>query len=144
MSMRILIVCLSSFNAQIRINNLFMALKDNIQKGRQGELLAKEYLEKNHYRIVETNWHYSKNAEIDIIAEDNGVLVFVEVKTRTSLAFGHPFEAITPAKINKIYSAILAYLETCGKKYKSYRFDGIAVIGLNNPQIEHLKNLGRD
>ena len=46
-------------------------------------------------------------------------------------------------KINKINSAILAYLSINDKKYDSYRFDGIAVIGLKNPTIEHIKNLGQ-
>ena len=89
------------------------------------------------------NWHYSKNAEIDIIAEDNGCLVFVEVKTRTSLNYGHPFESITQNKISKINSAILAYLSIIDKKYKTYRFDGIAIVGLKNPTIEHIKDLGQ-
>ncbi len=120
-----------------------MSLKNNIQKGRLGEDIAKQYLQTLKYKIVEMNWHYSKNAEIDIIAEDKDTLVFVEVKTRTSLKFGHPFEAINLNKINKIHSAILAYLSSCDKHYKTYRFDGIAIIGLENPKIEHIKNLGQ-
>lgn len=120
-----------------------MALKDNIAKGKLGEALAKDYLISQGYKIIETNWHYSKNAEIDIIAKDKGTLVFVEVKTRTSLAFGHPFEAITQTKIRKIKTAIIAYLNSSETRYKSYRFDGIAVIGLEYPKIEHIKNLGQ-
>lgn len=120
-----------------------MSLKDNVEKGRIGEDIAKEYLQKLGYKIIDMNWHYSKNAEIDIVAEDRKTLVFIEVKTRASLNFGHPFEAITQAKINKINSAILAYLSINDKKYESYRFDGIAIIGLKNPIIEHIKNLGQ-
>ena len=120
-----------------------MSLKFNAQKGKQGENIARDYLEKLGYKIIEQNWHYSKNAEIDIIASDNGTLVFVEVKTRTNLNYGHPFEAITQTKIQKIHKAILGYLNNCDKKYNGFRFDGIAVIGLNNPKIEHLKNLGQ-
>lgn len=120
-----------------------MVIKNNIATGKSGEALAKNYLVKLGYEIIETNWHYSKNGEIDIIASDNGTLVFVEVKTRTNLNYGHPFEAITRSKIQKIYKAISGYLNTCGKKYNGFRFDGIAVIGLNNPKIEHLKNLGQ-
>ena len=120
-----------------------MALKNNIETGRLGEDIAKNYLQSEGCNIIETNWHYSKNAEIDIIAEKDNILIFVEVKTRSSLSFGHPFEAITPHKINKVHLAIKAYLNTCKKKYKSYRLDGIAVIGLKNPKIEHIKNLGQ-
>ncbi len=120
-----------------------MSLKFNAQKGRQGENIARDYLEKLGYKIIEQNWHYSKNAEIDIIAVDNNTLVFVEVKTRTNLNYGHPFEAITQNKINKIYTAISGYFNNCEKRYKSFRLDGIAIIGLNNPKIEHIKNLGQ-
>ena len=120
-----------------------MNLKNNIQTGRQGENIAKEYIEKCGMKVIDTNWHYSKNAEIDIIAEDKDTIVFVEVKTRTSLNFGHPFEAISGEKIEKINNAALAYLKLCKKTYKNYRFDGIAIIGLKNPKIEHLKNIGQ-
>ncbi len=120
-----------------------MSFKDNFIKGRHGEDIAKEYLRNNGYKIIECNWHYSKNAEIDIIAEDKNTLVFVEVKTRTNLNYGHPFEAINPLKIKKIYTAIFAYLKQSNQKYKSYRFDGIAIIGLKNPTIEHIKNIGQ-
>lgn len=118
-------------------------MNKNIITGRLGEETASKYLEEKGYKIIERNWHYSKNAEIDIIAEDKGEIVFVEVKTRTTLNYGHPFEAVNTAKIQKIYKAILAYLNQTDKKYKSYRFDGIAIIGTKNPSIEHLKNIGR-
>ena len=120
-----------------------MNLKENVLKGRCGENIAQEYIKKCGMKIIETNWHYSKNAEIDIIAEDKNTLVFIEVKTRTSLNFGHPFEAITQDKINKINMAILAYIKNCDKKYKNYRFDGIAVIGIKTPKVEHIKNIGQ-
>lgn len=118
-------------------------LKNNIIKGRQGEEKACDYLISMGYKIIERNWHYSKNAEIDIIAEYKGTLIFVEVKTRTNLNYGHPFESITHTKIQKIHKAILAYINKSKIKYKSFRFDGIAIIGLQNPKIEHLKNLGQ-
>lgn len=120
-----------------------MSLKENFKKGKKGEDIAQKYLQSLGYKILETNWHYSKNAEIDIIAQDKETLVFVEVKTRTSLNYGHPFEAITKNKIQKINSAILAYLQRSIKNYNSYRFDGIAIVGLKNPTIEHVKNLGQ-
>ena len=120
-----------------------MNLQDNINKGKQSEAIAKEYLIKSGYKILDLNWHYSKNAEIDIIAEEKDTIVFVEVKTRTSLNYGHPFEAISKEKIDKINQAILAYLKLIDKQYKQYRIDGIAVIGLKNPKIEHLQNIGQ-
>lgn len=118
-------------------------MRTNIEKGRQGESLAIEYIKKLGYKIVEKNWHYSRNAEIDIIAEDKDTLVFIEVKTRTNLNYGHPFEAIDKTKLDKIQTAILGYLSNLTKKYKATRIDGIAIIGLNNPKIEHLKDIGQ-
>ena len=116
---------------------------NNISKGKFGENIAVDYLKQNGYKIVSTNWHYSKNAEIDIIAEENkNTLVFVEVKTRTTLNYGHPFEAIDKRKIEKIHIAILGYLGIIDKKYSSYRIDGIAITGLDSPVIEHIKNIG--
>lgn len=114
---------------------------NNIQKGKLGETIACEYLKKHGYKIITKNWHYSKNAEIDIVAEDNSTLVFIEVKTRKSLDYGHPFEAIDRKKLEKIHLAILGYLASLNKKYKSYRLDGIAITGLESPVIEHIKNI---
>ena len=71
------------------------------------------------------------------------MLIFVEVKTRTNLNFGHPFESITHTKIQKIHKAIYGYLKENSKRYKSFRFDGIAIIGLKNPIVEHIENLGQ-
>lgn len=116
---------------------------NNIITGRKGEETACNYLISLGYKIIDRNWHYSRNAEIDIIAEDKGILVFVEVKTRTTLNYGHPFESINYMKLQKIHKAILGYISKSKIKYKSYRFDGIAIIGLQNPKIEHIKNLGQ-
>ena len=66
--------------------------------GALGEALAVEFLQKNKYKIVERNWRFKK-AEIDIIAQKSGVLVVVEVKTRSSIAFGLPQDFVKPKKI---------------------------------------------
>ena len=120
-----------------------MNLKENTKKGKIGENIAENYLKKCGYKIIEKNWHYSKNAEIDIIALEGEILVFVEVKTRTTLSFGHPFEAINTLKLRKLYTAIYGYINNSKNKYKSFRIDGIAVIGLKQPKIEHIKNIGQ-
>lgn len=121
-----------------------MVTSKNILLGKAGENLAKEYLMALGFEIIDMNWHYSKNSEIDIIAKDKNTLVFIEVKTRSTLSFGHPFEAIDQRKIKKIYIAALAYLEQTKIDYKNYRIDAVSVIGLKNPQIEHIKNIGLD
>lgn len=121
-----------------------MGNSKNIKIGSTGEKIASDYLVKCGYKILDTNWHYSRNSEIDIIALDKKTLVFVEVKTRTSTAFGHPLEAITQIKVKKIYMAALAYLEETKADYKNYRIDAISIIGINSPKIEHIKNIGID
>lgn len=89
---------------------------------------------------MDRNVHFSRNCEIDIIAKDKNTVVFVEVKTRKTLNYGHPFEAITQQKLSKIITGIYTYLQQ--NNIKNYRIDGIAVIGLEKPQISHLKNIG--
>ena len=108
--------------------------------GQKGEDTAAEYLVKQGYKIIARNVHFSRNCEIDIIAQEKDTTVFVEVKTRSTLNFGHPFEAINQQKIQKIHIGILNYIKQ--NNIKKYRIDGIAVIGIKNPTIEHLKNLG--
>lgn len=120
-----------------------MSIKNNILTGKKGEDIATKFLEKKGYKIIERNWHYSKNAEIDIIAEFKNEIVFIEVKTRTNMNFGHPFESINKTKIQKIHKAIYGYIKQTKKDYKSFRFDGIAIIGLSSPIIEHIENLGQ-
>ena len=61
--------------------------------GKEGELIAFMFLQKESFHILKTNWRYQK-AEVDIIAQKDGFLVFVEVKTRSSKKFGKPEEAI--------------------------------------------------
>ena len=73
-----------------------MAAKDAL--GRRGEAIAARHLEAAGLVIVERNWRCT-HGEIDIVARDGGDLVFVEVKTRSSVEYGHPLEAITPIKL---------------------------------------------
>lgn len=74
--------------------------------GKSGEDQAARYLLSSGFRILERNWRGS-SGEIDIIAlvagEDRSEIVFVEVKTRSSLRFGDPFDAITPEKYRRIF-----------------------------------------
>ncbi len=109
--------------------------------GNIGEDLACEYLKKLGYKILDRNYHYSKNAEIDVIALDKDCVVFVEVKTRTNMNFGHPFEAINRQKLQKIRSAAIKYMTENEIDSKSCRIDGIAIVGLESPTVEHIKNL---
>lgn len=112
----------------------------NISIGKNGEEIAKKYLEKQGYKILETNRHFSKFSEIDIIAKDKATLVFVEVKTRKTNLCGHPLEAITKTKYNHIRQGLLIYLQE-NPQYKKYRIDAISVLLKPELKIEHLKNI---
>lgn len=114
---------------------------NNFIVGRKGEDIAVEYLKKNGYKILERNKHFSKNCEIDIIAIKKKNIVFVEVKTRTTNAFGHPFEAINKLKYNSLKMGVFSYLKENKFKDCSFQIDAISVILEPEIQIEHLKNI---
>ncbi len=103
---------------------IFMARHNEI--GKLGEKMAKSYLVERGYDILETNWTFGK-AELDIIAQLDGVMVFVEVKTREFRRFGYPEESVTPKKIQLIYEASSEYMGRL--KYEGeIRFDIISII----------------
>lgn len=89
--------------------------------------MALTFLQKNGYRILETNFRH-KSGEIDIIAKDKGILCFVEVKTRRSLDFGLPQESITAAKQKQIAKAALFYLSRNNLLEANARFDVVSVL----------------
>jgi putative endonuclease len=111
--------------------------------GKLGEDLAVRHLKRNRYRIVERNFR-SKFGEIDIVALENGDLVFVEVKTRWSQSFGPPEEAITPWKIRRIIKAAQYFKLLHPELPDSLRLDA-AVIDLTLEgklkRVEILKNI---
>ncbi len=112
----------------------------NIITGRRGETIAKGYLEKQGYKILETNKRFSKLCEIDIIALNKDTLVFVEVKTRSSDRFGAPEEAITKTKYNNIKTGVFSYLRE-NPQYKKYRIDVVSIILNPTIEIKHFKNV---
>lgn len=116
-------------------------MNKNKEIGAKGELLAKEYLEKLGYTIVETNKRFSRFCEIDIIAKEKDTLVFAEVKTRSSEICGSPFEAITKAKYENIKTGLYSYLQETKIKYKKFRIDAISIVLKPTLKINHLKNL---
>ena len=112
---------------------------DKKSLGKKGEELAKDYLIKKGYKILETNKHFSRYCEADIIAEEKGSLVFVEVKTRSNNNLGTPFEAITKTKYQHLKTGLFTYLQE-NPKYKKFRIDAIAIT-IEPFKIEHLKNI---
>ena len=94
--------------------------------GRRGELIAREYLENLGYKIVKINWKYGR-AEVDIIANQQGVIVFVEVKTRTSIDYGMPEEFVSPKQERQLEYASSGYIEMTNHQGE-IRFDIIAIV----------------
>jgi putative endonuclease len=94
--------------------------------GKWGEERAVEFLRRAGYEILETNWRFSK-AEVDIIAQDGEVLVFVEVKTRSDDFFGRPEVFVSAKKETFLAKAASHYMDKIGH-HNEIRFDVISLI----------------
>ncbi|QNL21903.1 YraN family protein [Hyphobacterium sp. CCMP332] len=107
--------------------------------GDRGEDLAVQYLNAGGYKILEQKYRF-KRSEIDIIAEKEEFIVFVEVKTRKSKYYGYPEAFVDSKKAEMIHLAAEEYLD--GKPLdKPIRFDIISIIDKGSSQkIEHFKD----
>lgn len=105
------------------------------QTGAAYEEKAANYLMSQGFRILERNF-YTHFGEIDLIAEEGDILVFVEVKYRRDLKNGYPQEAVTPAKRRKIVRSAQYYLYRTRREDCICRFDVIAIVG---EEITHIK-----
>lgn len=107
--------------------------------GRLGEKAVINYLQEHNYSILESNWFFDKY-EIDIIAENEEWIVFVEVKTRASDIWGNPEDAISESKIRRIVESAEHYI-TEKDINKSVRFDVAAVIISNGlTKIDYIED----
>lgn len=108
---------------QLNIEQFFMA--EHNELGKFGEEMAVEFLRKNGYTILETNWTFQK-AEIDILAQKENILAVVEVKTRSTLEFGLPQDFVKSKKIQLLVKAVDAFVNERNLDIE-VRFDIIAV-----------------
>ena len=110
------------------------------KKGNEGEDLARIYLAQKGYKIRHCNWQYG-HKELDIVAEHDGMLIVVEVKSRTSTIFENPEDAVSDRKIRMIVDATQGYMETYDISME-VRFDVITVLFHKNgaPIIEHFED----
>ncbi|MBK5246056.1 MAG: YraN family protein [Peptostreptococcaceae bacterium] len=109
--------------------------------GEKGELLAKFYLEKKGYTILEQNFR-TRYGEIDIIAKFQGEIIFFEVKTRSSMDYGLPCEAVNKSKQRKIHGVANFYLLTAGCDCSKCRIDIIEILIINKkPFIRQISNV---
>ncbi len=100
-------------------------MQSNIDKGKKGEDIAADLLVGKGYLVVERNYRYLRS-EVDIIAVDGEVCVFVEVKYREGISYGHPEEAVTTHKLEMIATAAEEYWHL-HPEYKFIRYDIIAI-----------------
>ena len=110
--------------------------------GKLGEDTAVQYLQGNGYRILERNFR-TRYGEVDIIAQKDGCLVFVEVRAKASREFGLPEESLTRAKKEHLVSAAEAYLQELGLQDIPWRIDLVSVdvgpLGKVN-DVRHFEN----
>lgn len=112
---------------------------NNTTVGKLGEKLAREYLIKNNYKILETNFTIP-TGEIDIIAQVDNIIVFVEVKTRKTLKYGRPAEAVNYRKMQKIIKVAQHYIAYRSSANNQYRFDVVEVLLNERVKINHIED----
>ena len=102
--------------------------QERLHFGKQGEKAAVKFLKKRGYRIIEKNYR-NKSGEIDIVAEHDQVLVFVEVKSRTDTEYGEPLESVTPHKQRKIGQVAKGFMVQHRIENRDCRFDVVGIKG---------------
>jgi len=118
---------------------LLMSQKQFI--GKYGEDIAAKYLQDRGYQILDRNWRCGLG-EIDLIAKDKNRLVFVEVKTRNGVGYGHPFEAITATKVSRMRKLVAQWCIQNQQTGVKVRLDAIAIlIRSGRVAVEHLKQV---
>ena len=117
---------------------------NNREIGVLGEQIACEYLSKNSYNIIEKNYRFKKYGEIDVIADNDGCVCFIEIKSRTSTLFGLPCEAVTLKKQQKIKSLAQIFIKQHNLYASTFRFDVVEVFLTRNTfslkEINLIKN----
>ena len=113
----------------------------NAGLGSRGEALAVAFLQRSGLEIIAQNFR-CKGGEVDIVAKDGDTIVFVEVKTRSNLAYGAPQLAVTPFKQRQISKAALTWLAANRRHDAPARFDVIAIVVESRycHQLEHIRN----
>lgn len=114
-------------------------MKNNKEKGALGEDIAVKYLMSKGYSIIDRNYRTSIG-EIDIIAIKDNVLVFIEVKARTNLNYGYPYEAVNWKKQEKIIKSSYIYIKYKNLYKYQIRYDIIQVYLQKKPKINHIEN----
>lgn len=125
----------------MKLGDDLLSLFSRSDLGSKGEKIAADFLRKKGYTIVCKNFR-CRSGEVDIIARQGGVLVFVEVKTRRSASFGSPAAAVTPRKQQQIAKAALEYLARENLFDTEARFDVVSILVAadEEPRIELIQD----
>jgi len=116
-------------------------MPNTIEIGNEGEKIAENYLQELGYKIIKRKFHFGRIGEIDLIAKDDEVIVFVEVKARKSTEYGSGLEAITPTKRRNLVNVARGYLYVNNIENTYTRFDVISIdLSKKPPKIEHIIN----
>lgn len=114
-------------------------MTEKIKTGNEGEELAAQFLQRKGYEIIARNFRH-KRSEIDLIVSKDNWLVFVEVKTRSNIAFGFPEQFVDRRKVNKILEGALYYMELVDWQ-GNVRYDIVSVhLGTHLPDIVHIED----
>ena len=106
------------------------------------EILAIEYLQKHDYSIRDTNFKFGRFWEIDVIAEKEERVYFIEVKYRSHLWYGYPEEAIVPQKLRKCLKTMQYYCKKYRLDFENIQFDVIAIMKKETcHQVTHYRNI---
>ena len=107
--------------------------------GKKGEDMAQAYLQEKGYRLLERSYR-CKFGEADLIMQQGNTVVFIEVKTRSSMRFGTPQEAVNARKQEKLARVAQSYLRERGLENAPARFDVVAVLGR---EVRHIPDAFR-
>jgi len=111
------------------------------QKGKVSEQIAENFLFEKGYEIIKRNFQWGKLGEIDIVAKDKNILVFVEVKSCTTKLYGDPLFFVTPQKARQLQKVAQGYLYVNKITDQDCRFDIVAIDFSEKPYvITHLEN----
>lgn len=105
------------------------------QTGITGEAMAVKHLIEKGFAVLQQNWRHA-HWEVDIIAANDGILHFIEVKTRRTKKFGHPEESVSKKKIQNLINAAEEYLYQ-QPQWKRIQFDILSITILKNEPVEY-------
>ena len=108
--------------------------------GALGELVAERYLRGKGWRVLNRRFR-SGHRDLDLVVEQNGIVAFVEVKTRSGMLFGSPVQAVNWAKQRELRRSAMIWIDRHGRDEEVYRFDVIGIlVSQDGVRVRHVEN----